>query len=85
MQRIAQYLAASDVGAELYEGLGFLLQLLVVVQSVIVYGELMACIHGKLVDDGLAEQAVVLIGGTQRLPPAITSALMEIVERESCA
>ena len=64
MERIAQYLAAANMGTKLDEGFGTIHQLFVHLQSMVVDLELMAVIHGKLVNHRLTEQAVVPVGGT---------------------
>ena len=77
-QRIAYYLAAADMGIQQEQRRGVLFQLDKLVKSVVGDFELMTGIHGKLVNHGLSENAVVAIGIPPRLQSAKASFLTEI-------
>ena len=63
VEGIAQNLAATDMCTKLYQRFIAVEQPTIVVQPMIGYLELMACIHGKLVNDRLSENAMVTISG----------------------
>ena len=84
-ERVTGQLVVADVRTQLHKGLRRLRQTLKVLIALDVDLEFLSGIHGKAVDNHLAEEAVVDVGLPRRFQRAITMTLSEIAVSDATA